>query len=308
MGSTLAGVSIAVLGGDDRELVLVPELVRKGADVRVAGISKLAESRDVRCCDRVNDAVRDARFVILPMPGIDEKGIVRAKYSQHPLVLDRETMLAFRDDCVLIVGFARPLLKELAALRGIKVIEIADMDEVAILNSIPSAEGAIQMAMEATDITLHGSNVFVLGFGRCGITLARMLSALGAKTTVVARKPADLARIREMGMEPLTYSQIHHRIGEADVVFNTVPSLVLDKTLLQRANPAVYICDIASAPGGVDFAAAKELGIKAELAPGLPGKVAPRTAGLILAQVIPDIIRQELANPSSCSDLEWNSR
>ncbi|MHB9094458.1 MAG: dipicolinate synthase subunit DpsA [Eubacteriales bacterium] len=298
MGSVLAGATIAVLGGDDRELVLVPELVQMGANVKVAGISKLAENRDVQFCHRVEDAVQGAGFAVLPMPGIDEEGYIRARYGVGPLFLNREVMRSFRDDCVLIVGTARPLLKELAAQRGLRLVEIAEMDEVAILNSIPSAEGAVQMAMEATDITIHGSKVLVMGFGRCGVTLARMLRAMGAKTAVAARKPADLARIREMGMEPLTYQQLQGYIGDTDIIFNTVPSPVLGRILLEKVNPAVYICDIASAPGGVDFTAARDLGLKAELAPGLPGKVAPRTAGLILARVIPDIIVKELTQTS----------
>ncbi len=307
MSSILTGATIAVLGGDDRELILVSHLVRLGAEVKAAGISILAENKEVQCFDTVEPAVRGAGFVILPMSGIDEKGFIRTKYGMQPLFLNREIMLSLRDDCVLIVGVARTLLKELVAQRGIKLIELNEIDEVAVLNSIPSAEGAVQMAMEATDRTIHGSNSIVLGFGRCGVTLARMLSALGAKTQVVARKRKDLARIMEMGMIPLTYEQLHGCIEEADIIFNTVPSLVLDRKLLERANPAVYICDIASAPGGVDFAAAKELGLKAHLAPALPGKVAPRTAGLILAKVIPDIIAHELANTSSLF-LEWNLR
>ncbi len=299
MGSILAGATIAVLGGDDRELVLIPQLVRLGAEVRVAGISKLAGDKDVRCYERVEEAVRSAGFVIIPMSGIDERGLIRAKYGVQPLFLNWETMRSFRDDCVLIAGVARPLLKELVTQRGLKLIELTEMDEVAILNSIPSAEGAIQMAMGATDRTIHGSRSLVLGFGRCGMTLARMLAAMGAKTLVVARRPRDLARVQEMGMEQLTYEQLPGCIGEADIIFNTVPSLVLDRELLARTNPSVYICDIASAPGGVDFVAAKELGRKAELAPGLPGKVAPRTAGLILTRVIPGIIAGELAKSSA---------
>jgi dipicolinate synthase subunit A len=296
MSSKLAGVHIAVLGGDDRELVLVPRLLQLGAKVKVAGISVLAGNNDIDCFDKIEDAVRNAHFIVLPMPGIDEKGIIKAKYGIETLQLNNNTMAAFPENSVVIVGVARPLLKTLVAEKGLKLIEIAEMDEVAILNSVPSAEGAIQMAMEQTNITIHGSKVFVLGFGRCGLTLARMVSAMGAKTTVVARKPADLARIMEMGMKPLTYGQLEEYISEADIIFNTVPGMVLDKILLEKANPEVYICDIASAPGGIDFNAARNLGIKAELAPGLPGKVAPKTAGLILAKVIPDIIINEIAN------------
>lgn len=308
MSSVLTGATIAVIGGDDREIVMVPELIRMGADVRVAGISKLSVYKKVRCFDRIEDAVQDARFIILPMPGIDEKGIVRAKYGAQPLLLNKDVMMSFRDDSVLITGVARPLLKQLAAQRGLKLLEIADNDEVVILNSVPSAEGAIQMAMEATDITIHGSTVIVIGFGRCGITLVRMLMGLGAKTSVVARKPRDLARIREMGLLPVSYDEFPDSLRQADIVFNTVPSLVLTRDLLSRAKPSVYICDIASAPGGVDFAAAGELGLNAVLAPGLPGKVAPRTAGLILAKVIPDLILTELNSSSYPVNMDQGSR
>ncbi|PKM41738.1 MAG: dipicolinic acid synthetase subunit A [Firmicutes bacterium HGW-Firmicutes-8] len=307
MSSVLTGVIIAVLGGDDRQLVLIPELVRLGADIKVAGISKLAGDKDVQCFYQVEEAVRDARFVILPMAGIDEKGFIGCVYGVQPLLLDNEKMLSLRDDCVIITGVARPLLKELVAQRRLKLVELNKIDELAVLNSIPSAEGAIQMAMEATDCTIHGSNSIVLGLGRCGLTLARMLAGMGAKVSVAARKPKDLARIREMGMEPLTFEQLPGYVGKADIVFNTVPQLVLGRKLLEQANPGVYICDIASAPGGVDFEAAGELGIKADLAPSLPGRVAPRTAGLILAKVIPDIITGELAAASSLS-LVWDSR
>ena len=307
MSSELAGVTVAVLGGDDRELILISKLLTMGANVKVAGISRLNNNQNVQCFHQVGEAVQNAAFVILPMPGIDEQGIIRAKYSEVPLILNQESMLSFRPDCVVVVGFARPLLRELVSSRNLRMIEIAEMDEVAILNSIPSAEGAIQMAMESTDITIHGSRCIVLGFGRCGSTLARMLAALGAKTSVAARKPRDLARISEMGLQPLTYQDLPEHIGEADIIFNTVPFLVLDRKLLEITNSGVYICDIASAPGGVDFAAAHELGRRAELAPGLPGKVAPRTAGLILAQVIPEILLRELTNTSS-KIVNWDLR
>jgi len=307
MSPKLAGVTVAVLGGDDRELVLISELLKMGANVKVAGITRFNNNQNVQYYHQVKEAVQDAPFVILPMPGINQKGLIWAKYSEGPLMLDQDAMLSFSPDCMVIVGFARPLLKELVSLQNLKLVEIADMDEVAIPNSIPSAEGAVQMAMESTDITIHGSKCLVLGFGRCGSTLAKTLAALGAKTSVAARKPGDLARISEMGLQHVTYQNLQEHIGEADIIFNTVPSLVLDRRLLEFTSPAVYICDLASAPGGVDFDAADELGRKAELAPGLPGKVAPRTAGHILAQVIPDIILSELTHTSS-KTCNWDLR
>lgn len=301
MQMRLDDVVIAVLGGDDRELILIPELRKLGAIIRTAGIPVLTGMEGVTCFDTVKEAVTGARFVVLPMFGIDEQGLIRAKYARKTLILNREVMAMFPPDATIMVGVARPLLKELAAAHGLKLIDMGQRDDVAILNAIPSAEGAIQMAMEAVPITIHGSRCFVLGFGRTGMTLARMLKGIGATTYVAARKPADLARIQEMGFVPLTFAELPAVIHKADIIFNTVPAIILNEDLLKLANPEVYINDLASAPGGTDFAAAAELGIKAVLAPGLPGIVAPKTAGMILARVIPRIIGEQMALTSPTS-------
>jgi dipicolinate synthase subunit A len=55
------------------------------------------------------------------------------------------------------------------------------------------------------------------------------------------------------------------------------------------------IVDLATQPGGTDFEAANTYGLKAILAPGLPGKVAPTFAGKILADVVPKLLIKEFA-------------
>ena len=65
------------------------------------------------------------------------------------------------------------------------------VDEIAIANSIPTAEGAVQLAMERLPITIHGANALVLGFGRCGVTLARLLKAMGATSALSLGGPAS---------------------------------------------------------------------------------------------------------------------
>jgi len=133
------------------------------------------------------------------MFGTDDRGVVKAKYSDQPIVLNKEVLQAIPAHVPLIIGFARPALKSVAEKMGIQLVETITLNEITVRNSIPSAEGAIQMAMEATTITIHGSESMVLGLGRCGWTLARMLKGIGAQVTGVARKPSDLARADEMG-------------------------------------------------------------------------------------------------------------
>lgn len=294
MQPDLNGVSVAVLGGDAREVILAERLAALGASVKVVGLP--VKSHDnIEMCHDLEEGLVGVKAVVLPVPGINERGQLYTAFLDRPLILSGELLARLPAGTPVLVGMARPLLKEMAAARGLVLTEIMKLDEVAILNSIPSAEGAIQMAMENSLITIHGSNSLVLGFGRTGITLARTLKALGAKTTVVARNPARRARVLEMGMEAIDFSGLPVVVQTADFIFNTVPTMVLEEKVLQMVSRDALIIDLASSPGGTDFTAAGKLGLKAILAPGLPGKVAPKTAGNILAGVVPRLLAEQLA-------------
>lgn len=295
MSSVLSGIKIAVLGGDDRELILVSELVRMGATVVVAGFPRDKVGHGAFVVNNVEDACKDSEVVILPLPGTSAEGVIRAVYSDQELKLTEKAVASVATNALIIIGSARKFLKDWVEKRGLSLLEVAEIDDIAILNSIPTAEGAIQIAMEETPYTIHGSKTCVIGFGRVGITMARTLKALGADVTVVARKDGQLARAYEMGCKRAKFEDLHEIMNYTNIVFNTVPEMVLDRGILKYANPEVLIIDLAAQPGGTDFEAANAYGLKAILAPGLPGKVAPVYAGKILADVIPGLIIRELS-------------
>lgn len=290
MSADLRGIRLAVIGGDDRELYLIPELLKLGAYIIGIGFEKAPTIPGMSLASSIVEVANSVDALLFPMFGIDDRGFVKAKYSAFPIVVNNDVLRAIPKHVPIFIGWARPALKAASNMLELEIIETANLDELAILNSIPSAEGAIQMAMEATLITIHGSKSFVLGLGRCGWTIARMLYGLGAEVTGVARKPADLARAREMGFCPVDFAELDQVIGQAEIVFNTVPQLVLDKSRLEKMSGEAVIIDLASIPGGTDFEYAQMMGIKAVLAPGLPGIVAPKTAGKILAHVYPPLI------------------
>lgn len=295
MSSLLSGLKVSVLGGDARELILVSELVAMGATVVVAGFPEGMVSPGAYVAASVEEACRDAEVVIMPLPGTSPQGVIRAVYHEGQLELTERAIRSIAKGALVIIGSARSFLKHWAEKYDFRLLEIVDDDEVAILNSIPTAEGALQIAMEETSITIHGSRSCVIGFGRVGMTMARVLKALGADVTVVARNKGQLARAFEMGCCRAEYYELPRILNEADLVFNTVPHMVLDREALNHAQPDTVIIDLANQPGGTDFEAANDFGIKAILAPGLPGKVAPTTAGKILADVIPRMIIRELS-------------
>jgi len=291
----LSGVKIAVLGGDDRELILISELVKMGATLAVAGFPRDKIVQWAFAVNSVETACKEAEVIILPLPGTDTEGRIRAVYAEESLFLTEKAVASFAENALVIIGSARQYLKDWAEKYKFTLLETVELDQIAIPNSIPTAEGAIQIAMENSRITIHGSKSCIIGFGRVALTLARTLKALGAYVYVVARNRGQLARAAEMGCIKAGYHELPGILNEMDFVFNTVPAMILNKELLKHANPELIIIDLASQPGGTDFEAANRYGIKAILAPGLPGKVAPISAGQILADVIPDLIIDELS-------------
>lgn len=164
--------------------------------------------------------------------------------------------------------------------------DMLDDEELTILNTIPTAEGAIEIAMKETNYTLDGSKVLVMGFGRVGKTLANKLSKMGLEVYCEARKDEDLAWIKAYGYKPIELNKVKNILCKMDIIFNTVPIKILDKNMLILLNKKTLIIDLASAPGGVDFDTANKLGINAILASALPGKVAPETTAEYIKKCI----------------------
>lgn len=286
--------AVVVLGGDSRQAEVVRRFLSLGAEVRVCGLPWSEDFRRAKRPETVAEAFREARVVIGPVLGVDASGFVHAQPGVDRPEVREEDLRLLEPGACFFIGLATSALREMAARTGVTLVEYRDRDDFAILNSIPSAEGAIQMAMEMLPITLHGSSAFVLGFGRTGQTLAGMLRGIGARVTVAARKARDLARIFAEGHRPVEFGELVGELGEADAVFNTVPALVLDAKALSALNREAAVIDLASAPGGTDFEAARRLGIRAVLAPGLPGKVAPKTAGRYVADLVVRYLKENL--------------
>ena len=291
MQVVLSGLRVGIVGGDRRVEYFLPSLLATGARVYGVGLDSLGGFPEVLRCD-LERAVEECHVLILPMQGSDQQGLVQSAYSKKPIDLSRVKVV--NNKLLVLSGITRSRLQEIASQSGWKLVEIADDNELAILNSIPTAEGAVRLAQERSQTTIHGSRALVVGLGRCGTTLASLLKGMGAEVAVAARRRSDLARAVSLGMTPVCIREMRSQLKEMDYIFNSVPDLVLSREELNSTASRVVIIDIASSPGGVDFSAAQELNRVAVLAPGIPGKFTPQTAGRILGRVLPRIIIENL--------------
>jgi len=267
--------SLAVLGGDRRQQILIGLLKDGGYTV-------------------TGEPTFRNEIVIGPVP-CSKDGVTIHQLQEWNRFGIRELFDKMKENnCRLFVaGAVSGDIRGQAAERGIKTVDLMELDQVAVENAVPTAEGVIQAAMENSDITLFGSRCLVLGYGRCGKVLARMLKGIGAEVSVEARKRADYAYIKCFGYGLVELSGLDGRIGDFDFIFNTVPAMMLDGNLLGRVKRDCVILDIFSS-GGVDYRKAEEFGIKALLMPSLPGRAAPKTAAVILRDAIEGIIRGEM--------------
>ena len=283
--------TFAVLGGDLRFVYLAGALAEDGFSVITAGLDHTDLPDCVTGCTHVAQAARGAEFVVLPLPVTTDGATLNAPFSRALIPLDGVTECLHAGQTVF-GGQLRPSLVQALEEKGVRVFDYFLREELTIQNAVPTAEGAIQLALEELPVTLCGASCLVTGFGRVGKALCRLLYALGADVTVAARRVSDRALAKTLGYAAVPIHALADA-GTFDVVFNTVPALILDETYLKTLAPSTLIIDLASRPGGVDFTAAAGLGLKTIWALSLPGRVAPKSAGVILKDAVLNILKEE---------------
>ena len=284
---------LAIIGGDLRIAKLAIMLANDGNEVYVYGLEKSEEikkQKNIIQCDTIRKAIDNVEIVIGPIPFSSNGNTINMPFSDKEITI-REMMHNINAK-VLIAGAISPEVYEMANDEYIEIIDIMKREELAVLNTIATAEGTIQVAIENTNRILHGSEVLILGFGRIGKVLARKLAGLSVKVTCAARKDEDLAWIEAYGHKSLNINNLSENLRPFDIIINTVPHIVLTEEKLEYVRKDALLIDLASNPGGIDKKAIKDRNLKFVWALSLPGKVAPTTSAEFIKNTIYNILRE----------------
>lgn len=279
----------AVIGGDLRSEKLANLIKADGNSVNIYGFKNAGFEVEIKESDSLRSAIEDADIVIGPLPCSNDNETINAPFHTDKIYIN-EVFRIMSKNQLFVAGRIGDKISHTAQVYNIYSVDLLEREEMAVLNAIPTAEGAIQIAMEELPVTLHHSNSLILGFGRIGKILAKMLDGIGANVFVEARKYADIAWINSYNYKPVLLSELKDYLSEMDIIFNTIPRVILDNELLSKICKETLIIDLASKPGGVDFEKAKELGLKTIWALSLPGKVAPVSAAKFMRDTVYNII------------------
>ena len=281
-----------IIGGDLRALYLAKSLNKDGNEVHICGTEKL-NSRQIFQTDIPDDVINFSDYIILPTPVTRDNKTINAPYSSKELLID-EKFLGSVKNKVIFGGIIPNILKQFDEKVKNKSYSVEDYytENFKILNSIPTAEGAVKIALEEKHSTIYQSKCLVIGYGKIGKTLSKILKSMGAYVTVSARKSTDRAWAFAEGYKSINISE-PQATYDYDFIFNTVPFILLNENILKNLKKDVLVIDLASPPGGVDKEAALKLDIKSIHALAIPGKYFPESSAEIIKSEIYSIIKEK---------------
>ena len=264
-----------LLISDMRQVYLAEILTKRGISVRCLDIRNAENTHEQ--LEKLKQFLDTAEMLILPIPV--------SKISEQEELNEILNKNLINHTPVLGGCFSKEQ-RELLSRRGILFFDFMEDKIVAEENAVATAEGVIAELVNNSPYNIEGAKIIVTGYGCCGRTIAEKLKRLGARVTVLARRREARKEAKQDGFYAVDFAFGPEEAMGAAMLVNTVPAPVVGRLIIKELPKDAYILDIASKPGGTDFAYAKERGIRADLVLSIPGRYAPKESAYILDRAI----------------------
>lgn len=275
---------IAVIGGDKRQVYLAQILAARGYDVAACGLCENVHGERIRETTALAEALEQADAVVCPVPFL-RSGKITGSYEA--VDMNTETLFGkMPGPTEIFAGNIPDNIRGYAEKQGHKVYDMMQEEQVASMNAVATAEGAVAEAITRSPVNLTKSRCLILGYGRCGSALTRLLKAFFCQVFVLEKDRMKAANASVLADGIVSLEELADAMESVDFIFNTAPVMILTEERLRYVGKKAWILDIASAPGGVDYRAAETLAVNAVLLPGLPGRYSPWSSAEILADFI----------------------
>ncbi len=286
--------TFAIVGGDLRMIKLAKLLAKDKKLVYTYAMEKAQELypyETIIHCQSLQEIKQNAEVIIAPIPFSSDGSFVNTPFSQKPLKI--EELFEVLENKEIFAGAISSEIQERAQKKHIKIIDLMEEEELTILNTIATAEGAIQVAISNTEINLQGSKILILGFGRVAKMVAKKCKQLDANVTCAARKEQDMTWIKTYGYEAMDIRTMGQNLNQYDIIINTVPHIIITKEHMPYIQQDCLLMDLASKPGGFEREQIQKYNFNYVWALALPGKVAPTTTAKFIKDTLYHILKRK---------------
>lgn len=233
-----------------------------GATPASAYLCRFLKDADLPLADAPGPQIR---HLILDVPSFGELGHLRMGGQIQP-VLDSLP----KDITVYGGNLNHP------ALSAYRTVDFLKDEFYLAQNAYITAECALDVALPYLTRTVRDCPILVIGWGRIGKCLSKLLQSIGAKVTVAARKPSDRAMLQGFGFEVLSTENLGSHLSRFRLIYNTVPEMILPKSQTTEISENCTVIDLAS-KCGTEYD-------DVVIARGLPGIHMPESTGKLIAQ------------------------
>lgn len=230
---------------------------------RSPALTAVAETLKSKGYGVVSRPCEGVTHLLLPVPSFDADGTIKGGG-------DLDELLSILPKNITVVGGLLP------EIPGYKTMDLLKEPSYLAQNAYITAHCAIRLAMLRLPVTMRGCKVLIIGWGRIGKCLTRLLRALEADLTVAARKESDRSMAKALGYAAIPPEEMADELDQYRLIFNTVPAPILSAEQAADCNARCLKIDLASIPGidAPDVLWAR----------GLPGKYAPESSGVLIAK------------------------
>ncbi len=276
--------NICVIGGDSRQLYAAKHLADNGYNVSIFACELGRLPSNIQKPDKLSDCFIN-EYIILPLPVTKNNKLLNTPLSSEAVNIKDIIELTTDRNCIFAGMCPESISKQLSA-KARKLSDYFTIEELTIKNALLTAEGILSIILEKMPISVFGMKVAVCGYGRIGSFVSSMLKSLGADVTVFARNHDQLTKAELKGLKTAEINTISNKIYVNDCVINTVPAPVINENAIKQLKEDCLLIESASAPYGIDFSACEKYNVNLVKAFSLPGKKNPKSAGIIIADIL----------------------
>ncbi|MGN1412517.1 MAG: dipicolinate synthase subunit DpsA [Oscillospiraceae bacterium] len=278
-----------IAGGDMRQTYLADILSKKYKVITLGFDRNIIKNKSVTIFDSIGQFNTKIDYILMPLPCSTDGIFLNTPFCRKSIPIESLVTIA-NEDTIIFGGGITPEIEEIFTSRGLKIFDFTKREEFNIYNAVATAEGAVQITLEELPETISKQNVLILGFGRIAKVLANILKNMGATVTISARKYSSLAWAEVYGYNTIHLSKLEPSLMGYTLIYNTIPSMVLDSSRLNLINKDCLMIDLSSRPGGIDFQYCNDKNLKVIWALSLPGKTSPVSAGRYIGIAVENIL------------------